>query len=338
MSDRPRHRIVPFADEHLTPAAALLAIRQARWRTFEPDLSARYEDPATVRPLLAEALAADGAGAVAAIDDGGRLAGFMVGAPRLEEIWGRSAWVGLVHQALATDADPDLTRDLYAAWADPFVMRGIPGHYALVPDAFAETVDAWVRLGFGKMQVHAIRSADPGELPTAAPGVRITRPGPADLDAVMTLGTLISDALLEAPTFAITLPERRARYRADYLEELEASEGDLWLATDEATGVPLAMAGFYAAEPGPGVPDDAVELGIAMTAVEARGRGVMAALVGHGLAVAAEAGARHCVTDWRVANLTASRAWPALGFRPLYWRMHRMIDERIVWSRAALRG
>jgi GNAT superfamily N-acetyltransferase len=335
MSDPPRHRVVPFAPAHVEAAAGLLAARHARWRTALPALSPRFEDPAAMRPLLEEVLAGDGAVAVAALDHRDRVAGFMAGAPRLEEIWGRSTWVGLVGQALAADADPELTRDLYAAWSDPFVRRGTYAHYSLVPDAFGETMDAWVRMGFGKMQAHAIRSTDLLGLPTRASGVRISRAEPDDLERLLPLTRLIADALLEAPVYAVTLPERWATIRPEWDEELRNPEGDVWLATDAATGEALALAGFYPADAAPAVPENAVELGIGMTAPAARGRGVMAALVGHGLAYAAERGAAWCVTDWRSATLSSSRAWPAIGFRPHYWRMHRMIDNRIGWAREA---
>ena len=335
MSHRPRYRIVPLAAGHLGAAAGLLAARHARWRAALPALAPRFEDPAAMRPLLDEALAAPGAEGVAALDDAGALAGFMAGAPRLEEIWGRSTWVGLAGQALAPAADPELTRDLYAAWSDPFVRRGIHAHYALVPDAFEETVDAWVRMGFGKMQAYALRSTALDGLPTRADGIHIALATPDDLERLLPLLRLIADALLEAPVYAITLPERWAAFGPDWEEELRNPEGDIWLASDEASGEALAIAAFSPAEPSPAVPEDAVELGVGMTAAAARGRGVMAALVGHGLSVAADRGARWCVTDWRSATLSSSRAWPAIGFRPHYWRMHRMIDQRIGWAREA---
>ncbi len=335
MSDARPHHIVPFANEHFDPAARLLAARHARWRAALPALSPRFEDPAAMRPLLDAVLAVDGALGIAAMAPDGELAGFMAGAPRLEEIWGRSAWVSLVGEALAPAEDAELIRDLYAAWSDPFVRRGIHAHYTLVPDAFDGSVDAWVRVGFGKMQAYALRSADPAGLPTGAPGVRIVRADLDDLERILPLARLIADALLEAPVYAVTLPERWPTLRAEWEEELRDPEGDLWLAVDESSGEALAMAAFYPTQPSPAVPEDAVELGIGMTAPAARGRGLMAALVGHGLSVALAGGARWCVTDWRAATLSASRAWPALGFRPHYWRMHRMIDSRIGWAREA---
>ena len=46
------------------------------------------------------------------------------------------------------------------------------------------------------------------------------------------------------------------------------------------------------------------------------------------LAWARETGRRRVVTDWRMTNLLASRAWPRLGFRPTFYRLFRAIAER----------
>ena len=58
----------------------------------------------------------------------------------------------------------------------------------------------------------------------------------------------------------------------------------------------------------------------------------MRALVAAGFAAAREAGATHAVTDWRTASLPTHRSWTALGFQPLYYRLHRHIDERVAWA------
>ena len=39
------------------------------------------------------------------------------------------------------------------------------------------------------------------------------------------------------------------------------------------------------------------------------------------------------MTDWRTASLSTHRSWTALGYRPLFFRLHRHIDERIAWAR-----
>lgn len=41
--------------------------------------------------------------------------------------------------------------------------------------------------------------------------------------------------------------------------------------------------------------------------------------------LAAEAGYRHLVTNWRITNLSASRFWESRGFQPIYHRLHRTL-------------
>ncbi len=80
------------------------------------------------------------------------------------------------------------------------------------------------------------------------------------------------------------------------------------------------------------VPGGVWELAVAMTRPEARGRGLMRALLAGGFAEAREAGASHCIADWRTASLPTDRSWTALGFRPTHYRLHRHVDERISWA------
>ena len=103
--------VVPFGDEHLEDAAALLAARHARHRQAEPLLSERYEDPAAARAEIELAWRADGASGAAALRDG-RLAGYLIGAPRAAKEWGENVWVEAAGHAVERAED---VRDLYAA-------------------------------------------------------------------------------------------------------------------------------------------------------------------------------------------------------------------------------
>lgn len=94
----------------------------------------------------------------------------------------------------------------------------------------------------------------------------------------------------------------------------------------------VPMGPEHLADPGPMVPDGAWELSVAMTRPEMRGRGLMRPLVAAGFGEAREAGASHCITDWRTASLPTDRSWTALGFRPTHHRLHRHLDERISWA------
>lgn len=323
----PTPEIVPFAAQHLDPAATLLARRQERLRQVRPELPAAFTNPASSRPLLEKLLATEGAHGTAALI-GGEVGAFLVGYPRPEPIWGRAAWSPIEGQAYDAALGPELMRDLYAAWSSQFVERGFFRQYVHAPADDPSLLDAWFTTGFGKMQAHAVRDLDLPP-PTKTP-FAVRRATPDDLDRIEPLMALISTALVKSPAYAITLPERYATYRDDYTGELNDPGGRYWLAEED--GRVVGLVGFSAAEPGPMVPDGAWELGDAKTAPEARGRGVARVLLAAGFAEARAAGAQHCITDWRTAALPTHRSWTALGFRPTHFRLHRHIDERIAWA------
>lgn len=321
-------RIVPLEAAHLDDAATLLGRRQAWLREADPALPEAFTRADATRPLLDGLLNANGAHGVAGLLDG-RLVAYLVGSPRYEQVWNRAVWSPVEGSALDPGADRDVIRDLYAAWAEHWVERGFFLHYVHAPAADDELLDAWFTLNFGKMQAHAIR--DLGQ-PLAAPASRIEirRIGPEDATRVEALYDLIARHHVETPTYAVTLPERHDAFPADYAEDIADPGQHYWAAFDGETAVGLAN--FSEAEPCVMVPDGAWELGTAMTAPQARGRGVQRALLRAGFEAARKAGATHSVTDWRTANLLSSRTWPKLGYRPTHFRLHRSIDPRVAWA------
>jgi ribosomal protein S18 acetylase RimI-like enzyme len=72
-------------------------------------------------------------------------------------------------------------------------------------------------------------------------------------------------------------------------------------------------------------PERACYLAFAATLPESRGAGAGGALTQAALAWAHDAGYTSIVTDWRVANLLASRFWPRRGFRTTFLRLYRSI-------------
>lgn len=321
-------RLETFASHHLEPAARLLAQRQRTLRRARPELPQRHESPEANVPLLESLLGCEGSHGVVAMA-GETLAAFLLGYERHEPIWGRACWSPVEGQAYDEGIGPDILRDAYAAWSRHFVERGFFRQYVHVSADERAQLDTWSLTGFGIMQAHAARDLD---LP--APGANtsfiVRRATPDDIDLVEPLAPLISMQVIEPPAYAITLPERFALYRGELAEELADPGARIWLAIED--GRALGLAGFYDAEPGPMTPGGAVELGVAMTAVDTRRRGVMTALLRAGFAEARAAGARHSITDWRTASLRAHRSWMALGYRPTHWRMHRHIDERVTWA------
>jgi GNAT superfamily N-acetyltransferase len=326
-----RIEVTPLTADALPIAAELLSVRQRRLRQAMPILPAAYEDAAASLPLLDALAAKDGSfGVIGRLD--GEPFGFLLGYARPEPIWGRAAWSPIEGHAQADGVDPELVRDLYAAWSEHFVRQGYFRQYVHAATAEPDLMAAWVRTGFGQMQAHAARDLEVRAEPP--PGVTVRRAHAEDIGLVADLMPLVARALMMPPAYAIQLPEVWSTFGAAGEEELAEPDARHWVAIAQ-DGRALALASFYDAEPGPLTPPRATELAFAMTRPEERGRGLMRALTAAGFTEAAEAGAAHAIADWRTASLSTHRSWTALGFEPLYYRLHRHIDERIAWAAAS---
>ncbi len=311
----------------------LLAARHRRDRSAEPVLAAQYEDPEVCARLIRDSLDQQAEGAVAL--DGDLLVGYQLAIPG-DDLRGRHVWSGLEHHASAPDA-PEVVRHLYADLAARWVADGRLHHYTVVP---VGDLDPWLALAFGHEQVHAVGPTNstlteqawhaPGtEGPDRRFSVRLA--GPDDLAAVLPVSRLIADSNIASPAFAYVDQSFYDDLRPSILETLEDETIGFWIGED-ATGV----LGFVAVRPVPSTegtmlkPAGTVELIVAATLAKARGTGIGRTLCERALAESAAQGLEACVIDWRAANLTASVFWPRRGFRAFAYRLHRLIDPRVV--------
>jgi ribosomal protein S18 acetylase RimI-like enzyme len=326
--------IVPFGEEWLDDAAMLLAARHREQRAQEPALPRRFEEPGTARNAVLAAWREPGARGVAAARSG-QLVGFLLGAPQIDATWGRSAWVRLGGHAIAPGEDADLYRDLYAALSPHWVAMGCFAHYSLTPATDRPALDAWFALSFGQQQVYAIRELGPAEPPVALldADIEIRRATPDDLEALLEVADIVGKHQAGSPVYGAFLPEMPAGWRADYAALLADTAAAIWVAV--RGGEVLGFALFLPDEPNDQalyVPERCCELVLAGTRAEERGRGIGQALAARGLAEMCVAGYQYCIADWRTTNLLASRFWPRQGFRPVAYRLHRAVDERVAWA------
>lgn len=326
--------IVPFHEAMIGEAGTLLAERHRRDRLAQPELPARFEDPAVSSAAVAATWQQAGASGVAVQRDS-RLAGYMIGQRVIDTMWGRSAWVRPAGCALTLDEGAELARDLYAALAAPWVVQGIYFHFAVLPVADPALIHAWFSLSFGLEQIYAL--ADLAQLdlqpPPAVPGLEIRRAGPADRQTLADFSDVIWRHQVQAPVWGIMLPERVEERRTGWAELADDPNVTLWLAYLD--GEPVGCQAYGPADPGDDdllTPDACCEQIVAGTRPHARGRGVATALMRRGLHQAREAGYRFCLTDWRSTNLLSSRFWPHQGFRPMIYRLVRRVDSRIAWG------
>jgi ribosomal protein S18 acetylase RimI-like enzyme len=319
-----RLEVVPFSEEHLEAAGALLAARHARHRRVEPLLDARFEDPSAARGELETAWRAEGASGAAAFRDG-RLVGYLVGAPRHTGNWGDNVWVEPAGHAVEEAED---VRDLYAAAAAGWVESERRRHYVIVPASDAELVDAWFRVGFGQQQAHGIQEV-PAHVDVHVPdGFEIRRPQEEEIERLLEVGSALSAYQRTSPVFSPEQVPSPDDERQEWRETLAAGEETVLIGWRDGRAVACWSTSDVRLSSGHhslARPEHACCLGFAVTLPETRGSGIGVALTDASLAAAAEAGYRTMVTDWRVTNLLASRFWPKRGFRTSFLRLHRSI-------------
>jgi len=293
-------------------------------RLIEPALDPAYEEPAAASAEIATLLDAETASGTAALRDG-ELVGFLLGIER-DESWGPNVWVEPAGHAVT---EPELVRDLYAEAAARWVAAGRTSHYAIVPATDPALVDAWFRLGFGHQHVHAIRepavSSDEIEAP---PGLLVRPPRRDDLETLARIDVALPEHQALAPVFS-PLPVPSV---AEMRDELEADFDDPRFTTfvverdGEVIGATVGCAiEVSSMHQSLALPRGAGFLGFAAVLPEHRGSGAGRVLGETVLAWARDAGYPAVVTDWRMTNVLASRAWPGLGFRPTFYRLNRAI-------------
>jgi predicted N-acetyltransferase YhbS len=318
----PKLEIHAFSEDFLDDAAKLLAERHRRHRAAEPLLPAAYEQPEQAREAIAHALGLPHADGVAATR-GERLVGYLLGMRKGDD-WGPNVWVEPAGHAVERAED---VRDLYAAAARRWVADGRKAHYAVVPATDPELVDAWFRLGFGHQHAYGIRELPNVEWPA---GVRELEE--RDFDDVIALEPQLQDHQRETPVFS-GLPQAEEHHdeelRAELREELATPTiGSLVVEQEGRVVGNLVVCPLERSQGmhyGLARPEHMSFLAFALTDERVRGSGAGLALTEAGFAWARAQGYEAMVSDWRVTNLLASRFWTARGFRPTFFRLHRLI-------------
>lgn len=313
-----------FEPGDIEGAAALLADRHRRHRIAEPLMDPAFERPDVARAAIAEALEAQRASGVVALRDGA-MVGYLLGQEK-SRTWGDNVWVEAAGHAAT---EPALIRELYAAAAGPWVAEGRRNHHVLVPATDVGLVDAWFSLDFGQQQIHAIREVPGptfGVVPRSELVVRRATRG--DLDALTDLELVVPQHMPLSPVFS-NLPLPEWQQTRDELDADFDNPDFTWFVAEHecrvvGSGIACAL-GVSSSYVGPSRTSGAGFLGYAAVRPEARGLGAGRALGETILAWSRDSGFTSVVTDWRSTNIEADRTWRALGFRPAFRRLHRLI-------------
>jgi GNAT superfamily N-acetyltransferase len=325
---RDRISIQPFDRDSdasaLDAAARLLADRHRAQREVVPELDPRFEDPAETRREIEVILGQDRADGAFAIR-GDDVVAYVIAAPRSDR-WGPNMWVeGAGHAA----SEPEAIRDLYGYLAGRWVEAGAIRHSVIVPASDASLLDAWVRSGFGIQHTHGIRGpAAVGDVVEPRDGILLRPPERRDIPVLARLGLSLAEHQVNSPVFSmVELPTLEAEI-ADWEEGFDDPAYTTFVAEMAGTVVGAAIGcSIEVSSEHRGIvrPPNAGFLGFAAVLPEARGLGA-GRMLGEAILVwARDAGYPTVVTDWRETNLLSSRAWPRLGFRPIFRRLHRAI-------------
>ena len=321
---RPSLEILPFTLDALDAAAALLAERHRQHRAAEPLLDPSYEEPAHSRAAIEVDLAAERAGGWVAVRDG-EIVGYLIGQQK-GPTWGANVWVEAAGHAAA---DPAVLRELYAVAAAAWVGEGRTNHHVLVPATDTELVDAWFSLDFGQQHVHAIREVPGPSFGIVPRSELVIRPKTRDdLDALAELELVMPAHMRLAPVFSQLPLQTFEEVRAELLEDFDDPKDAYFVAEHDGAVVGAAIGcriEVSSSHQGPNRVAGAGFLGAAAVFPEARGLGAGKALGEATLAWARDEGYAAIQTDWRSTNLEADRTWRALGFRPTFRRMHRLV-------------
>ena len=318
-----------FTVEHVGQAAELLARRQVALRALEPLLPRQFDKADQAAELLLALLAEGATGVVAYRRE--TVAAYLLGVARDDSVWGPNIWIP-VEGAAAADAE--LLRDVYAGASQRWVDAGRTAHYALIPAQDAAVVRAWSHLCFGVQHVHAalplhIDSHRPGIATSPRDtGVSVRRAVVEDADQIAPFGVQFGEHLRRAPVFSAAVVPSLGEALVEEYESLADPALNTFVAEHRGRLVGAALGCDLqqsSAHSGLARLNDAAMFAWVVVAEGERGRGIGRALATAVIDWAQQAGYASIVTDWRAANLPSSRAWPPMGFRETFLRMHRLV-------------
>lgn len=323
-----------FADSMIPEAGALLALRHAANRRALPLLPARFEDPQEAAKAVETTWKKKGTTGFAAFRDG-RMRAYLLGELTIQP-WARCGYVYLPGYAVAGDQDPGVLQDLYARLGETWVRRGAFEHYLFISTADQGVMSALFDIGFGKEGVRGLLGLGDLSIPDleTPTNISVRRAGPGDNESLAGMSDMIYRAMSEPPYWRPVFPETWGELREGWSELADDKEWLVWIAFE--VDAALGMIGFH-----PEAEEDAqmlvspktIDLTVAATKAQARGRGIATYLTWEGLRQARNQGFRVCEIGWASANLWAARHWPRYGFKDAAYRLAKRLSPDIAWTR-----
>ncbi|SEG74342.1 Acetyltransferase (GNAT) family protein [Actinacidiphila yanglinensis] len=324
----------------LTPEHIPLAVqRYDRWfaRARRPPSQRSWlaDGPVRGEELLGKLHQLPGIEAVRALDGEGGLIGHLAAVPlniapddpAALRSHPRSALVPHGGHALPSGRESEVLRALYVRVAERLVADRRLVHYVDVPAGEVGTTP-WSDLGFGRERVHGLMAVKArGRQPRGVEGLAIRRAGPGDLPQIGRMAAESARRQRGSATFQPQPEGALAALRVHYAGALADTRCGAWIASRR--GEEIGMVLLVPAEPDPVVPASCAELVEAYVEPAFRGEGISRVLLATALAWAYDGGHRYMSARWPSASPLAAGHFPAIGFRPVAYRLSRTLDARL---------
>lgn len=262
--------------------------------------------------------------------DNSKLAGYIMGEIKFDDIRGRHVWVPYEGIAIRLDQTSELIRNLYAKVADLWLEQGCFMHYTIVPLGSQVYYDAFLRLSFFIQQVHGVMNMEDYKAFENASDVEIRVADKMDSELMGNMSRIIRSFQNSSPVFEPAVPDVVADIKEGYKGIVDDDEAMIFIAEKDMKG--LGFQGYWPATKDLMSPDGGVELSIAGTYYSQSGSGVGKRLMNECYRIMKQKGYNYMITDWRVTNLSSSTFWPKCGFKTIAYRMVRYIDRDVAWA------
>jgi len=331
---------LPFRDEMIGEAGALLARRHSENRRVLPLLPAAFEDPQAALKAVENLWQSQFRTGYAAFRNG-RMRAYVIGDFE-DQPWGRSGYVYLPGYALADGETAAMLQDLYARLGQDWVRRGIFSHNLYISAADHDVIQGLFTIGFGQERVDALLDLRTLEIPAVPQpeGLVIRCAGKGDEAYLGSVAYVMIQALSAAPYWLPVAPEAQMAWKERWASRASSEEWMVWMALENDRAI--GTAAFLFEYPTPLAQNAEIQmlaaartltLGTAVTRPEARGRGIASILTWRGLERARALGFEVCLVNWIGPNLLASRYWPRFGFQEAAYRLSKQINPMIAWAR-----
>ena len=318
-----------ITDQDIPSMAAILMGRQERESQHFPFLKNSFLQLEQVGKQLQNLLTNGNAPGIGAYFHD-QLVGYLVGTIKISTRTGRCAVIPYEGAAILDGQPAELIRYLYAEASVLWLEHGCFTHSAVVPLTDPLYLEAFSRLSFGIEQVYGVLDLEEYNPFNSIAKVEIRPATEEDSEVMGRMSSVISKHHNAAPAFIPVFPEILAEIREGFTRSLEDQDTVVLLA--EKNGEAAGFHMYGSASPSIMTPDHAVELCVAGTLQCHRRCGVGQSLMDAGALMMREKGYRYITTDWRIINLASSTFWPKCGFRPLAYRMARVIDPNYAWA------